>query len=82
MDVYFDLAGLGLRVGRDVAVVSFDNLEPIASLLKPGLSTMELPYYQMGRAAMLAAIDDIDGVATMIRLPGRFVDRASLMIEL
>lgn len=77
MDVYFDLAELGYKIGRDVSVVSFDNLEPIARLLKPGLSTMELPYYEMGRAAMLAAIDHPPHPET-IRLPGRFVDRASL----
>jgi LacI family transcriptional regulator len=77
MDVYFDLAELGFKVGRDIAVVSFDNLEPVARLLKPGLSTMELPYYDMGRAAMLAAIDQPSQPMT-IRLPGRFIDRASL----
>ncbi len=78
MDVYFDLAQLGLKVGRDVAVVSFDNLEPIARLLKPGLSTMELPYYEMGRTAMMEAIDDPSGPANTLRLQGKFVDRASL----
>ncbi len=78
MDVYFDLSELGLKVGRDIAVVSFDNLDPIASLLKPGLSTMELPYYEMGRAAMMMAIDSPEGPAETLRLPGRFIDRASL----
>ncbi len=78
MDVYFDLAELGFKVGRDVAVVSFDNLEPIASLLKPGLSTMELPYYEMGRRAMMAAINSPNGPPVTQRLHGRFVDRASL----
>jgi LacI family transcriptional regulator len=78
MEVYFVLAELGLKVGKDVAVASFDNLEPIASLLKPGLSTMELPYYDMGRAAMLTAIDPPAGPAHTIRLSGRFVERASV----
>ena len=78
MDVYFNLAELGLKVGRDVAVASFDNLEPIASLLKPGLSTMELPYYEMGRAAMIEAIHEAGGQPRTLRLQGRFVDRASL----
>lgn len=77
MDVYFVLAGLGLKVGRDVAVASFDNFEPVAHLLKPGLSTMELPYYEMGRQAMLMAIAP-PTVPSVIRLPGKFVERASL----
>src|SRR5690606_25038228 len=55
MVVYFVLADLGLKVGRDVAVASFDNQQPIVGLLKPGLSTMALPYYEMGRAAMTMA---------------------------
>jgi LacI family transcriptional regulator len=77
MDVYFVLSELRFRVGKHVAVASFDNREPIASLLKPGLSTMELPYYEMGRAAMLAAIDPPARPKTS-RLPGKFIERSSL----
>lgn len=77
MNVYFELAELGLKVGQDIAVASFDNLDPIAGLLQPGLSTMELPYYEMGRAAMTLAIDGAtDG--QVLRLKGQFVERASL----
>lgn len=77
MNVYFELAELGLKVGQDIAVASFDNLEPIASLLQPGLSTMELPYYDMGRAAMSAAIDGSD-FGQVLRIPGKFIDRHSM----
>ncbi|WP_265518215.1 LacI family DNA-binding transcriptional regulator [Nitratireductor luteus] len=77
MDVYFVLSELRLKVSQHVAVASFDNREPIASLLKPGLSTMELPYYEMGRAAMLAAINPPPAPET-VRLPGRFIERGSL----
>lgn len=77
MDVYFVLAESGLRVGKDVAVASFDNLDPIAGLLRPGLSTMELPYYEMGRAAMMAAIDP-PATPHVARLRGRFIERQSL----
>ena len=77
MNVYFVLADLGLKVGRDIAVASFDNLSPIADLLQPGLSTMELPYYEMGRLAMNMAIDGARG-GKVTRLKGRFVGRSSL----
>lgn len=77
MEVYFVLAELGFVVGRDVAVASFDNLEPIASLLHPGLSTIELPYYEMGYAAMQAAIETPSGKPTRHKLTGRLVERAS-----
>jgi LacI family transcriptional regulator len=78
MDVYFVLAELGFSVGKDVAVASFDNLAPIASLLKPGLSTMELPYYQMGFTAMLRAMSPLSNPIQTVRLPGKFIERASL----
>lgn len=78
MTVYFVLAEMGVAVGHDVGVVSFDNLEPIASLLKPGLSTMQLPYYEMGRAAMLMAINPPLGSPETVQLPGRFIERDSL----
>ncbi len=77
MNVYFELGELGLKVGRDIAVASFDNLDPIASLLQPGLSTMELPYYDMGRAAMNLAIDGAEG-RQVLRFKGKFIERKSL----
>ena len=77
MEVYFVLAELGFVVGRDVAVASFDNLEPIASLLHPGLSTIELPYYEMGYAAMQAAIEQPAGEPALHKLKGHLVELAS-----
>lgn len=76
MDVYFVLGQMGLKVRDDVAVASFDNLDPIAALLRPGLSTMALPYYEMGWAAMNLAIDGTHG-AGIVKLQGSFVDRQS-----
>ena len=32
--------------------MGFDNLEIIVAFLRPGLSTMELPHYQMGQWAV------------------------------
>lgn len=77
MNVYFELGELGRKVGRDIAVASFDNLEPIVSLLQPGLSTMELPYYEMGRTAMNLAIDGGED-RQVLRLKGKFIERASM----
>lgn len=77
MNVYFVLAELGLQVGEDIAVASFDNLDPIAGLLQPGLSTMELPYYEMGRTAMTLAIDGAEP-GQVLRLNGAFIGRGSL----
>ncbi len=45
------LAAAGLQVPADVSVVSFDD-DPIASWLKPQLTTLALPHYELGRRAV------------------------------
>lgn len=77
VSVYFVLQGLGFRIGQDIAVASFDNLQPFAGLVQPGLSTMELPYYKMGRAAMEIAIDGMQD-ARVTRMQGKLIARQSM----
>lgn len=48
MGAYDALRKLGLRVPEDVAIVGFDNQEIIAANLHPGLTTVQLPHYEMG----------------------------------
>ncbi|MCC6613849.1 MAG: LacI family DNA-binding transcriptional regulator [Anaerolineae bacterium] len=50
--VYEAIKERGLRIPDDVAVLSFDNLELIATSLKPSLSTMALPHLEMGEWAV------------------------------
>lgn len=77
MQLYFAIADAGFRVGQDIGVTSFDNQAPIAEMLKPKLSTMQLPYYEMGRAAMEIACD-MRRPDPMVRLVnGRFINRNS-----
>jgi LacI family transcriptional regulator len=52
MGTYEALYDLKLEIPKDVAIVGFDNLEIIAAFLRPKLSTMELPHYQMGQWAV------------------------------
>jgi LacI family transcriptional regulator len=49
---------LGLHIPSDVAVVGYDNQEIIAAYLRPALTTVALPFDQMGAAAvdMVAAM--------------------------
>ena len=48
MGAYDALRKLNLTIPDDVAIVSFDNQEIIAASLHPGLSSMQLPHYEMG----------------------------------
>ena len=51
VEVYFVVQSLGLQVGRDIGIGSFDNWDIIPSLVQPGLTTMALPHYEMGQWA-------------------------------
>ncbi|MEO7015440.1 MAG: LacI family DNA-binding transcriptional regulator [Leifsonia sp.] len=52
MGVYQVAARRNLKVPDDVSVVGVDNLEVIAGQLLPGLTTVSLPHYEMGRWAI------------------------------
>lgn len=54
--VYFVLESLKIKVAEDIGVASFDNWDAIPDILVPGLSTMSLPYYEMGRRAVQKVI--------------------------
>jgi LacI family transcriptional regulator len=63
MGAYQAAASLGLRVPEDLSVIGFDNQEVVADGLRPGLTTMALPHYEMGVwavEAVLARISDPD----------------------
>ena len=51
MEVYFVVQSLGLQVGKDIGIGSLDDWDIIPSLLQPGLTTMALPHYEMGKWA-------------------------------
>ena len=64
MGAYEALRKLNLSIPGDVAVIGFDNQNLIAANLHPGLTTMELPHYEMGQWAvrnLLSQIEDPDG---------------------
>lgn len=60
MGAYEALKEIGLRVPEDVAVVGFDNLDLIAAQLRPPLSTVALPHYEMGRWAVEYLIEQAE----------------------
>ncbi|MGM7424646.1 LacI family DNA-binding transcriptional regulator [Cellulosimicrobium sp. CpK407] len=80
MGVYRAVADRGLRVPEDVSVIGFDNQEPIASGLFPGLTTVSLPHYEMGAWAVEQLVDQISGTGAYVahRLECPLVHRSSV----
>jgi LacI family transcriptional regulator len=53
----------GLDVPRDVAVAGFNN-DPVASVIEPGLTTVNYPGDTMGEVAALTLMKKLDGAPT------------------
>lgn len=75
MGLYQRAAQRGLRVPEDLSVVGVDNLELVAGALLPGLTTIALPHYEMGRWA----IDQLD---SMLEHDDEALDRETYRCEL
>lgn len=60
MGLYDGLRARGLAIPDDIAIVGFDNQEVISAHLRPPLSTVQLPHYELGAAGvrMLLGIDE------------------------
>jgi len=70
---------LGLVVGKDIALISFDD-SPWSQVLSPAISVVQRPIYEMGRAAVTTLVRQIQGFAAPqdIELPTRLLDRESV----
>ena len=74
---YFEACGL--EVGREVAVTGFDDM-PVAQHLKPGLTTLRQPVWDVGKAVINLLITFLKGeqpAATQILLAPELVVRES-----
>jgi LacI family transcriptional regulator len=82
MGVYRAATELGLRIPSDVSIVGFDNQDFIADGLHPGLTTIELPHYEMGAWAAEQLFERIAGTgdepAQTKRIRGPVVYRHSV----
>jgi LacI family transcriptional regulator len=81
MWAYDALRDLGLRVPEEVAVIGFDNQELLAANLRPPLTTMQLPHYEMGRWAvhhLIAGNPQPSLTAPQVQLDCPLVWRASV----
>jgi LacI family transcriptional regulator, galactose operon repressor len=81
MGAYRAAAEIGLRVPAELSIVGYDNMHQIAVGLFPGLTTVELPHYEMGAWAarqLLALTGPTPGRVKHARLRGRLVRRGSV----
>jgi len=82
MGAYQAAALAGLSVPDDLSIVGVDNLELIAGSLFPGLTTVALPHYDMGRWAIHRLHAEIEGEAGTdprhVRLNCPLVERFSV----
>ena len=80
MGAYDALRKLKLSIPQAVAVIGFDNQEIIAAALHPGLSTMQLPHYQMGQWAInylfAEALEGKPAVHAVLECP--YIERESV----
>jgi LacI family transcriptional regulator len=60
MGVYQAASTLGLSIPDALSVVGFDDQEFVSDSLWPGLTTVALPHYEMGRWAVRTLLDQIN----------------------
>jgi LacI family transcriptional regulator len=76
MGIYRAATAAGIRIPDDLSVIAFDNSD-IARWLDPGLSSLNLPYFDLGRRAVELLLTD--GTAARVhKLPMSLRSRASV----
>ncbi|MBN9128914.1 MULTISPECIES: LacI family DNA-binding transcriptional regulator [Paenarthrobacter] len=81
MGLYDGLREQGLSIPDDIAVVGFDNQEVIAAHLRPPLSTVSLPHYELGAAGvrLLLGLDEAP-VDSALKIECPAIERASVAV--
>ncbi len=77
MGAYEALDEHGIAVPGDVSVVSFDGSD-LAGWLRPALTTVEIPYAEMGALAVRRLVGPLDEGPAVVELPMRVRDGASV----
>jgi len=75
MRLLMELARQGVSVPDEMSVVGYDDYKPISENVRPRLSTVRLPYFEMGRRAARLALDGSDEQRVLVE--GRYVSRES-----
>jgi LacI family transcriptional regulator len=80
MRVYNSVRTMGFRIPDDVSIIGYDNFVNIAENLDPQLTTVALPYYQMGRQSVDTLYRQMRGdcvYANVTKVPCPLIERES-----
>ena len=80
MQVFAAASVLGLSIPQDLSVIGFDDLRLLSETLRPQLTTVALPHFEMGRLAVEltnSAREQEEGWAPRILVPCPLVERQS-----
>lgn len=81
VSAYYAIQMKGLRIPDDISVVGYDNIE-LASLMRPALTTVEQPTYEIGKSAaelILSRIrDNRKSAHHTVLLPTKLIVRDSV----
>lgn len=79
LQLYNAVRDLGLTVPDDISVVGYDDHHVFSEGLRPGLTTVALPYGRMGRLAvdLLLETEEVPGAPELIRVASPLVVRGS-----
>ncbi|SRR5580765_931291 len=71
---------LGLSVPKDLSVVGYDDDEELAAFFPPGLTTVALPHFELGKVAVKVLLDAINrgGPVVTRQVEGHLVRRSTL----
>jgi LacI family transcriptional regulator len=80
LQVFSAAAHLGLSIPGDISVMGFDDLKVISETLRPALTTVALPYFEIGRLAVEMAKlagEEKEGWAPKVLVPCPLIIRNS-----
>ena len=83
MNLYKLFNQLGISIPEDISVIGFDNYTMISELLEPRLTTVELPYTEIGKRGGEKLLNFIKGDEEELEdlletIPGEVIWRNSL----
>lgn len=80
LQVFSAACSLGLRIPSDLSVVGFDDFAVISEVIRPSLTTVALPYFEMGQQSVSALTGRLRGeeIKTQSWIACNFIRRASL----